>query len=160
MLLSVAMVTVFAVLGVSAVHGDPLNHLAAPRDYGMKLCGREFIRAVIFTCGGSRWRRSADDPDLFPWRSIGDENLQDFQHLWQLPPPRQSSSPLSLSDLLNLYQYGTEVAASAAGVGENGGSDDKQILVLNNKRKRNFSAGVAGMCCNQGCTKNDIGRLC
>uniref|UniRef100_A0A8C2PVW4 Uncharacterized protein n=1 Tax=Cyprinus carpio TaxID=7962 RepID=A0A8C2PVW4_CYPCA len=24
------------------------------------LCGREFIRAVIFTCGGSRWRRSLD----------------------------------------------------------------------------------------------------
>ncbi|XP_037674295.1 relaxin-3 isoform X2 [Choloepus didactylus] len=29
---------------------------AAP--YAVKLCGREFIRAVIFTCGGSRWRRS------------------------------------------------------------------------------------------------------
>uniref|UniRef100_A0A3Q2YGU0 Insulin-like domain-containing protein n=1 Tax=Hippocampus comes TaxID=109280 RepID=A0A3Q2YGU0_HIPCM len=29
--------------------------------YGMKLCGREFIRAVIFTCGGSRWRRSIGD---------------------------------------------------------------------------------------------------
>lgn len=29
--------------------------------YGVKLCGREFIRAVIFTCGGSRWRRSVDD---------------------------------------------------------------------------------------------------
>lgn len=26
--------------------------------YGVKLCGREFIRAVIFICGGSRWRRS------------------------------------------------------------------------------------------------------
>lgn len=34
---------------------------AQPMDdptYGVKLCGREFIRAVIFTCGGSRWRRS------------------------------------------------------------------------------------------------------
>ncbi|XP_067586366.1 LOW QUALITY PROTEIN: relaxin-3 [Pseudorca crassidens] len=29
---------------------------AAP--YGVKLCGREFIRAVIFTCGGSWWRQS------------------------------------------------------------------------------------------------------
>lgn len=28
------------------------------------------------------------------------------------------------------------------------------------RQKRNFSLGVAGMCCNQGCTKNDIGRLC
>lgn len=24
----------------------------------MKLCGREFLRAVVYTCGGSRWRRS------------------------------------------------------------------------------------------------------
>lgn len=31
---------------------------ARPSPYGVKLCGREFIRAVIFTCGGSRWRRS------------------------------------------------------------------------------------------------------
>ncbi|KFP13778.1 Relaxin-3, partial [Egretta garzetta] len=23
----------------------------------MKLCGRDFIRAIIFTCGGSRWKR-------------------------------------------------------------------------------------------------------
>ncbi|XP_075047480.1 relaxin-3-like [Mixophyes fleayi] len=30
---------------------------AAASDYGVKLCGREFIRAVIFTCGGSRWKR-------------------------------------------------------------------------------------------------------
>lgn len=28
------------------------------------------------------------------------------------------------------------------------------------RRKRNFSMGLAGMCCNQGCTKNDIGLLC
>lgn len=32
-----------------------------PSFYGVKLCGREFIRAVIFTCGGSRWRRSIED---------------------------------------------------------------------------------------------------
>ncbi|KAM4709071.1 relaxin-3-like [Discoglossus pictus] len=33
-------------------------------EYGVKLCGREFIRAVIFTCGGSRWKRlSLDEED-------------------------------------------------------------------------------------------------
>lgn len=36
---------------VQAMEGNPT--------YGVKLCGREFIRAVIFTCGGSRWRRAA-----------------------------------------------------------------------------------------------------
>ncbi|KFQ78774.1 Relaxin-3, partial [Phaethon lepturus] len=23
----------------------------------VKLCGRDFIRAIVFTCGGSRWKR-------------------------------------------------------------------------------------------------------
>lgn len=27
----------------------------------IKLCGREFLRAVVYTCGGSRWRRSLND---------------------------------------------------------------------------------------------------
>lgn len=27
----------------------------------MKLCGREFLRAIIYTCGGSRWRRSLNE---------------------------------------------------------------------------------------------------
>uniref|UniRef100_A0A3B4BF82 Insulin-like domain-containing protein n=1 Tax=Periophthalmus magnuspinnatus TaxID=409849 RepID=A0A3B4BF82_9GOBI len=27
----------------------------------VKLCGREFLRAVVYTCGGSRWRREEVD---------------------------------------------------------------------------------------------------
>ncbi|XP_013862710.1 insulin-like peptide INSL5 [Austrofundulus limnaeus] len=30
----------------------------------VKLCGREFLRAVVFTCGGSRWRRFFTEPDV------------------------------------------------------------------------------------------------
>ncbi|XP_066548078.1 insulin-like peptide INSL5 [Amia ocellicauda] len=30
----------------------------------VKLCGREFIRAVIYTCGGSRWRRVPSEREL------------------------------------------------------------------------------------------------
>lgn len=44
----------------SSGQDDLMSELLMPRDYGVKLCGREFIRAVIFTCGGSRWRRSTD----------------------------------------------------------------------------------------------------
>ena len=29
----------------------------------VKLCGREFLRAVVYTCGGSRWRRLLQDPE-------------------------------------------------------------------------------------------------
>uniref|UniRef100_A0A8C3B3A4 Insulin-like domain-containing protein n=1 Tax=Cairina moschata TaxID=8855 RepID=A0A8C3B3A4_CAIMO len=27
----------------------------------VKLCGRDFVRAIVFTCGGSRWRRDLAD---------------------------------------------------------------------------------------------------
>ncbi|KAM9831477.1 insulin-like peptide INSL5 [Neosynchiropus ocellatus] len=30
----------------------------------VKLCGREFLRAVVYTCGGSRWRRILSDSDM------------------------------------------------------------------------------------------------
>lgn len=56
--LAVALVCVGSIC--SCVKADPMSRLAFPRDYGVKLCGREFIRAVIFTCGGSRWRRSLE----------------------------------------------------------------------------------------------------
>lgn len=29
----------------------------------VKLCGREFLRAVVYTCGGSRWRRFLTETD-------------------------------------------------------------------------------------------------
>lgn len=51
-----------AALLSAAVPGQPgvqgtLRPAGDGEGYGVKLCGREFIRAVIFTCGGSRWKR-------------------------------------------------------------------------------------------------------
>ncbi|XP_060786721.1 insulin-like 5b [Neoarius graeffei] len=39
----------------------PLLACAPPTEASqlpMRLCGREFLRAIVYTCGGSRWRRS------------------------------------------------------------------------------------------------------
>lgn len=52
---------VVAVVCLGCAQADLMSRLIIPRDYGVKLCGREFIRAVIFTCGGSRWRRSTEE---------------------------------------------------------------------------------------------------
>lgn len=41
-----------------------------------------------------------------------------------------------------------------------GSSSLEELLLAAYRRKRNSSQGVAGKCCSQGCTKNDIGRLC
>lgn len=62
--LTLAVALVCAASICSCVKADLMSRLTFPRDYGVKLCGREFIRAVIFTCGGSRWRRSPDFGEL------------------------------------------------------------------------------------------------
>ncbi|XP_068190088.1 prorelaxin H1 [Antennarius striatus] len=163
----------------SCVQVDLMSRLNIPRDYGVKLCGREFIRAVIFTCGGSRWRRSTEgDRVPFQWSSLSDITLEDDRRRWQPdaglpddPFPRHvasfssSSSPSSsrsLADLLALYGQHPSLSnpppLPSVILGESVGilSDEP----AQGKKKRNFSLGVAGKCCNHGCTKNDIGRLC
>ncbi|KTF91791.1 hypothetical protein cypCar_00034376 [Cyprinus carpio] len=116
-------------------------------DFGVKLCGREFIRAVIFTCGGSRWRRSAQDPGTCSSSSHNTrllllDALQDALDTDEALGPNADPS---LAELLPVMM-----------------SDRPETLERPrpDRRKRNFSMGLAGMCCNQGCTKNDIGLLC
>ncbi|MBN3316103.1 REL3 protein, partial [Atractosteus spatula] len=42
----------------------------------VKLCGREFIRAVIYTCGSSRWRRILNEKELMGLASDNTDNLE------------------------------------------------------------------------------------
>ncbi|XP_017347854.1 prorelaxin H1 [Ictalurus punctatus] len=159
------------------------------RDYGVKLCGREFIRAVIFTCGGSRWRRDLDlelpgqDPNLlllsYQSSSDGDKQLGWIKSNDEAPDKRSSilSSSSSLSDLLQAMgaQKNTRDESSLPeevqrnwldslfSSGPLGGEHVRSLdlsWLREDRRKRNYSLGLAGLCCSQGCTKNDIGRLC
>uniref|UniRef100_A0A8C4HFE5 Insulin-like domain-containing protein n=1 Tax=Dicentrarchus labrax TaxID=13489 RepID=A0A8C4HFE5_DICLA len=34
-------------------------------DNTLRLCGRAFLRAVVYTCGGSRWRRLMGEEETF-----------------------------------------------------------------------------------------------
>ncbi|XP_075311764.1 prorelaxin H1 [Odontesthes bonariensis] len=162
----------------NCVRADVMSRLMVPRDYGVKLCGREFIRAVIFTCGGSRWKRSIDgDLDPLLWNSFGDVTAEDDEQtlnrgeeLTDNRPPLPGAPSYSLADLLTLYratsgrqQPSLRVPAlmgESTDLGEQEGNRDVANWPVPSKKKRNFSLGVAGMCCSQGCTKNDIGRLC
>ena len=113
-------------------------------------------------------------PDSFQWSSLSDFTAGDRLHSWhsgaELPenrsPPQMVSSP-SLADLLALYaatgerrQQPLERSLPATHLDEQDGSPEDDDWSMVSKKKRNFSLGVAGMCCSQGCTKNDIGRLC
>lgn len=32
----------------------------------LRLCGRAFVRAVVYTCGGSRWKRLTGEQEALP----------------------------------------------------------------------------------------------
>ncbi|KAF7669543.1 hypothetical protein LDENG_00155640 [Lucifuga dentata] len=165
----------------SSTEADVMSRVLIPRDYGVKLCGREFIRAVIFTCGGSRWRRASErNSDPFQWSSFNDITLQDKLQTWQhgaeltdKTSPVQISS-YSLADLLTLFGLlGDRKLTLSDPIAAEKLQQLQRFTVLDeqdgnaagywpktSRKKRNFSLGMAGMCCSQGCTKNDIGQLC
>ncbi|KAK0136644.1 Relaxin-3 [Merluccius polli] len=181
MLLRITVAVVVCVC--SKVQPAAAERLAVPRDYGVKLCGREFIRAVIFTCGGSRWRRAQDgDSDPFQrnyYHSDVTQGGDDQPGGWQQNDVRVTKYPhlsppalgATLADLLAVFgrdagrpldplrefQLSTisEEQRKQTDVGWPKSSSSSSL-----RKRRNFSLGVAGMCCSQGCTKNDIGRLC
>lgn len=160
----------------SCVTADLMSRLVFPRDNGVKLCGREFIRAVIFTCGGSRWRRSPQFGEfvtsalLFASGSCcrGYTFLQNLctnriESLVLQPINVPAPSAGSLPWTLNSDEHGWSPAAQLSlGAPPHSASSLEELLAVYrpHKKKRNFSLGVAGKCCTQGCTKNDIGRLC
>ncbi|XP_012716410.1 relaxin-3-like [Fundulus heteroclitus] len=42
----------------------------------LRLCGRALVRALVFTCGGSRWRRQLEETGSLPddfWAADGEE---------------------------------------------------------------------------------------
>lgn len=51
---------VLPLLLCAAVHVDQVRAEVK----AVKLCGREFLRAVVYTCGGSRWRRVLTETDV------------------------------------------------------------------------------------------------
>ncbi|KAM8961511.1 relaxin-3-like isoform 3-T3 [Pelodytes ibericus] len=99
-------------------------------EYGVKLCGREFIRAVIFTCGGSRWKRLSVDEsgdklrDLPGYRrrtadavtkdstnkELNQLKLQSLlgSHLQQLQKADFPLRQQPVKDLLNIYDAYTD----------------------------------------------------
>ncbi|KAJ8260561.1 hypothetical protein COCON_G00162840 [Conger conger] len=168
-----SMVIVFvSIVGICTGSEDE-SKAVLMRDYGVKLCGREFIRAVIFTCGGSRWKRSGQVDSLQSRNSFRDRQSWLQSALAAMEHPQKLGA--SLADLLkelgdsNDYETGAEPRQNEKPGWESKWKQGPAMTLGNNptipwprpnRQKRNFSLGLAGMCCNQGCTKNDIGRLC
>ncbi|XP_043917062.1 relaxin-3-like [Protopterus annectens] len=173
----------------------PIGQSGPGGEYGVKLCGREFIRAVIFTCGGSRWRRlSPVDLEESPaaWKNEPFQISQDkdVEKIKKLLSSYDSSTiqnqklglpfrQQSLKELFNLYDDYNEANPTSedfieyvrqikeALLRNQAASESFSTTDIDNfpwgkspRRKRDFSAGLASMCCQWGCTKTEISTLC
>ncbi|XP_027736828.1 relaxin-3-like [Empidonax traillii] len=157
--------------------------------YGVKLCGREFIRAVIFTCGGSRWKRlsllavdpapAAGSVQTASNKLLGNFNLQSVldPEVEQL----QRSSPVlgweTIKDLYSLNYFNEYVPVAdnfkelvrqaekvvrkdRGGTGNANPVESSSYLWARFPRRKRESLGLAGMCCKWGCTKAEISTIC
>ncbi|OXB62779.1 hypothetical protein ASZ78_017075 [Callipepla squamata] len=157
--------------------------------YGVKLCGREFIRAVIFTCGGSRWKRLSllamepapadDSSQAASNKLLGRFKLQSVlgPELEQMQRSNQFLGWETLKDLYSLNDYNEyEPVADdfkdllhqveEAAQRDRGGGGFATALGPSSypwaryPRRKRESLGLAGMCCKWGCTKAEISTIC
>ncbi|XP_031973535.1 insulin-like peptide INSL5 [Corvus moneduloides] len=110
----------------------------------VKLCGRDFIRAVVFTCGGSRWKRhltehhdlgEGENPQHFPHEDKGDADFSSH------PEQRlgiHSQEPQDVKPEQDLQ-------------------NTSKVSVLN---KREAVKLLTTSCCNVGCSRREISSLC
>ncbi|XP_068606207.1 relaxin-3-like [Brachionichthys hirsutus] len=140
----VLVVCLLVVVGAEPMH--------APT-YGVKLCGREFIRAVIFTCGGSRWRRSLGTPgdfseDPFGYRQDDSSEGSLVESLFQ--------RNRDLSFMPKDKQGGTFVRTARSVITE----EILEALRKADRKGREVVLGLSSACCKWGCSKTEISSLC
>ncbi|XP_072458247.1 relaxin-3 [Notamacropus eugenii] len=121
--------------------------------YAVKLCGREFIRAVIFTCGGSRWRR-ARAGDAFA-EELGSDSQETTSIEWL------SSPLLPLSREPDDF-YSNVGSPSWPGMSRSRSESEPEARPGQSflRGGRDVLAGVSSNCCKWGCSKTEISSLC
>ncbi|KAG9467033.1 hypothetical protein GDO78_015735 [Eleutherodactylus coqui] len=112
----------------------------------VKLCGREFIRAVIYTCGGSRWRRHlsgqpqdmTDKEAFFAMHTVNEDLVGPVEyHVQKIKSQR-------LKD-----QQETESSEEFLGAKKNPAQERRDLNEL-----------LISSCCNTGCKKKELNSLC
>ncbi|XP_076154972.1 relaxin-3a [Alosa pseudoharengus] len=136
--------------------------------YGVKLCGREFIRAVIFTCGGSRWRRSLRSTDLLQ-DSLDPVDDDQSSDRWLVDDDSLPSSPLVQAGGAAGAEPGEEVARDwwrhQGGVFSRSArslitNEILEALRTSDRKGRDVVVGLSNACCKWGCSKSEISSLC
>ncbi|XP_062975190.1 relaxin-3 [Elgaria multicarinata webbii] len=111
--------------------------------YGVKLCGREFIRAVIFTCGGSRWRRAGN---------VGALSGGDSAEAFVATSSSSEWDPVRAPAKEPSNYYGNWL-------GQQSHSPSEETWALD-RGARDVMVGLSNACCKWGCSKSEISSLC
>ncbi|XP_049664987.1 insulin-like peptide INSL5 isoform X2 [Accipiter gentilis] len=112
----------------------------------VKLCGRDFVRAIIFTCGSSRWKR----------------HLTDYHYLFE------SENPLPFSQENDGYadssKYTDQRLETDGEEIHNAKPETERDLQGTRKmsllKKREAAKLLTTSCCSIGCSERDISSLC
>ncbi|CAL8272154.1 unnamed protein product [Lota lota] len=133
---AVVLVVCLLVAGIRGMEGP---------SYGVKLCGREFIRAVIFTCGGSRWKRSLGTKEV---DTLGSQD-ELIAEGWKTQPSGVDSS-LQLEDPSGFRRTVRSLISE----------EILQALRRDDRKGRGVVVGLSNACCKWGCSKSEISSLC
>ncbi|XP_067157475.1 insulin-like peptide INSL5 [Apteryx mantelli] len=119
---------------------------AAGEGNPVKLCGRDFVRAIVFTCGGSRWKRHVADYAFL----LESENPLPFsrESTAYADPPGHGNPQLAI---------GSDAIPSAESEAEGGLQGAGKMSVL---EKREAAKLLTTSCCSVGCSERDISSLC
>uniref|UniRef100_A0A8C7YVN0 Relaxin-3 n=1 Tax=Oryzias sinensis TaxID=183150 RepID=A0A8C7YVN0_9TELE len=124
--------------------------------YGVKLCGREFIRAVIFTCGGSRWKRSLGSADGLedPFGIYPEESSEGLKQNFVVERLFQRNKDLSFVSRDN--QDGVFSRPTRSFITD----EILEALRKADRKGRDVVVGLSNACCKWGCSKSEISSLC
>ncbi|KAM4722952.1 insulin-like peptide INSL5 [Rhinophrynus dorsalis] len=112
----------------------------------VKLCGREFIRAVIYTCGGSRWRRLlSEQPQDIPDK---DNYFGVYNGRTELTEPLEYQ-------LHKMNSQSDDVFQQVESLGELWDKEKKPV-----EERRDLNELLTTACCKNGCKKKDLSSLC
>ncbi|XP_076838119.1 insulin-like 3 (Leydig cell) [Brachyhypopomus gauderio] len=128
------------------------------QDVRLKLCGREFIRMVVTSCGSSRLRHYAPDID----RSLGSPQSGNWweglgRSLFTQHTGIQHSEEGQRIDHASLESV-TKNLPSSSHMGPPGKKTTRQAMSASARLQRD--AGPAGVCCRLGCTMSELVQYC
>nr|XP_009502984.1 PREDICTED: insulin-like peptide INSL5 [Phalacrocorax carbo] len=112
----------------------------------VKLCGRDFVRAIVFTCGSSRWKR----------------HLTDYHYLFEsenLLPFSQENNGYADSSMYTDQSLEID-SKEIRNIKPETEQDLKHTRKMSTLKKREVAKLLTTSCCSIGCSEREISSLC